>query len=485
MGVAVGLIAGLFASASSASAEVGAPAATVQAIAADAQFLEYAPPPASPGVVCLIDSGVDPNPDTTPILAGSYALQPGTDTADELSKLNPRIDPGGHPDGHGTYMAMIMAAPVNGWGMVGIAPTSVRVYNVKALASGRGTFTFAVYANSIVHCAAGPVGVSGIKVVNLSIASGTQPTSADVDAIQSAAVDARRVGISVVGAAGNDGAGLSYPAAATGVFAVGASDANPASLGVFCAASGRGPDLKLLAPGCGTQSELSGGGNGIDVSFSDDGTPAWASGTSDASSIVSAVLASMRAYAPGLTANQAEDCLTTTAVDGGNLDAAAAFRACGLGTIVNEGLAAYETATAPALQMASPPVMPAAAVPAAEPAAKSPGEHAGRAKSWLARPRVINVQLRSSHLVIQLASVPPGAVVRVDVERKLPSGLFHVVASRTGTRRVVRLKLIQWDRLAVLFLKNNRRSSAALITRHTAARVGMVSGLTSDSRTRR
>ena len=203
MGVAVGLIAGLFASASAASAEVGAPAATVQAIAADAQFLEYAPPPASPGVVCLIDSGVDPNPDTTPILAGSYALQPGTDTADELSKLNPRIDPGGHPDGHGTYMAMIMAAPVNGWGMVGIAPTSVRVYNVKALPAGHDTFSFSEYANAIVQCADRPAGVV-MKVVNLSIGSGTQPTAADADAIQNAVDAARGHDLTVVGAAGND-----------------------------------------------------------------------------------------------------------------------------------------------------------------------------------------------------------------------------------------------------------------------------------------
>ncbi len=155
LAAAASVIAGLCGSGSPAWAEVGVPVATVQAVAADAQFLEYAPPPAAPGVVCLIDSGVDPNPDTTPILVGSDALQAGTDTADELSKLSPRVQPGNHPDGHGTYMAMIMAAPVNGWGMVGIAPTSVRVYSVKALAAGRTRFSFAVYANSIVHCVDG------------------------------------------------------------------------------------------------------------------------------------------------------------------------------------------------------------------------------------------------------------------------------------------------------------------------------------------
>src|ERR1700730_1047448 len=102
-----------------ASGEVGVPAGTVQQAAADALFLQYAPAPPIPGVICLVDSGVDPTPDTTPILAGSYALSPNTNTNDELAALNPPL-PGGHPDGHGTYMAMIAAAPANGWGMVGL-----------------------------------------------------------------------------------------------------------------------------------------------------------------------------------------------------------------------------------------------------------------------------------------------------------------------------------------------------------------------------
>ena len=131
----------------SASAEVGVPAGTVQQAAANALFLQYAPAPPTPGIICLVDSGVDPNPDTTPILAGSHALSPNTSTEDELAALNPPL-PGGHPAGHGTYMAMIAAAPANGWGMVGFAPTSVRIFNVKALAAGQTTFSFSEYALS-------------------------------------------------------------------------------------------------------------------------------------------------------------------------------------------------------------------------------------------------------------------------------------------------------------------------------------------------
>jgi Subtilase family len=458
--------AGLWAAAAPAAGEVGAPAATVQAIAADAQFLEYAPPPAAPGVVCLIDSGVDPNPDTTPILAGSYAMEPGTDTDDELSKLNPPIEPGNHPDGHGTYMAMIMAAPVNGWGMVGIAPTSVRVYNVKALGAGQTTFTFTEYANAIVHCASEPIGVSGLSVVNLSLGSTTAPTPAESSDLSIAVGDAREVGLDVVGSAGNSGAGVAYPAAVSGVLAVGATDANPATLGVLCQSSNRGPGLGLLAPGCGSQSEPGGGGGGIDVAFSDDGTPAWASGTSEASAIVSSVLASMRAYGPQLTADQAQVCVTSTAVNGGNLDAAAAFRACGLGGIVAEGLAAYRAATTPDPQtaaLASPP----SATPA-EPtaAAVAPAPKGVDPTLPAARPRVTSVRSRAGHLAVAVAAVPRGAQVRVEGERRLADDQYRVVASTTTRGRIATLPLGHWDRVAVFFVDGSQRSAAAYIGGH-------------------
>jgi len=452
-----------------ASAEVGAPAATVQAIAADAQFLEYAPPPAAPGVVCLIDSGVDLNPDTTPILAGSYALQPGTDTRDELSKLNPPVEPGHHADGHGTYMAMIMAAPVNGWGMAGIAPTSVRVFNLKALAAGRNAFPFPVYANSVVECADRPAGVSAPKVVNLSIGSGTQPTAADVGAIQNAVADARSHDLNVVGAAGNNGGPVGYPAAASGVLAVGAADANPAALGVFCLTSDRGLALGVLAPGCGSQSEAGGGGGGLDVAFSDDGTPAWASGTSEASAIVSAVIASMRAYAPTLTATQVAGCVTSTSVNGGNLDAAAAFRACGLGAIVSQGLAAYQNATTGPPQLAASQAAfgPAPEVRIRPPQVGNPSKAKSGEPPWAARPRVLSVQFRARRLVVRVANVPRRARLRVAVEREQARGRFRVVATRTTTGRTATVVVSGWDRVAVLFVTGDKRSSVAYVRRST------------------
>lgn len=116
-----------------AAAEVGAGVRTTsQAAASRAHFLEYAPAPARPGVVCLIDSGVERNPDTRPALAGAEAVDPSWGTHDAF------VDgiSMGHELGHGTELVMLMAAPQNGWGMVGVAPTSVRVYVVRILAPG-------------------------------------------------------------------------------------------------------------------------------------------------------------------------------------------------------------------------------------------------------------------------------------------------------------------------------------------------------------
>src|SRR5664279_4500445 len=198
-----------------ASAEVGVPAGTVEAAAADMLFDEYAPPPPTPGIICLVDSGVDASPDTTPILAGSYALSPSTGTNDELAALNPPL-PGGHPDGHGTYMAMLAAAPANGWGMVGLAPSSVRIYNLKALAAGQTTFAFSQYSIAISHCQELSSSMP-VTVVNLSLGSSTQPTGGELETLESYVQSANGHGLSVVAAAGNEAGPAQAPADVQGV----------------------------------------------------------------------------------------------------------------------------------------------------------------------------------------------------------------------------------------------------------------------------
>lgn len=91
---------------------------TAQAVAADAAWLAYAPPPPQPVSVCLVDTGVNLNADTSAAVVTRDALDHGT------------LDDVDAQEHHGTQMAMMMAAPVNGVGMVGIWP-AVRVESVR------------------------------------------------------------------------------------------------------------------------------------------------------------------------------------------------------------------------------------------------------------------------------------------------------------------------------------------------------------------
>ncbi|MHB8492564.1 MAG: S8 family peptidase [Solirubrobacteraceae bacterium] len=321
-----------------AGAEVGGPGTpTVQAVAAEATWLAYAPPPAVPGVVCLVDSGVDPNPDTNAAVVGGQAIAPETGTTDEIARLEPRVQPGNHPDGHGTLMAMTMAAPRNGWGMVGIAPTAVRVYNMKALPAGETEFPFSYYAVAIKDCERLRTdAVPAVSVASLSLGGSQLPTETELARLANYVGAAHHQALDVVAAAGNESGAVLYPAAYAGILAVGAGDAS-APPGSLCAFASRGEGLDLVAPGC------DGAIGGLEAAFADDGSPALGSGSSQASAIVSAVLAAMRAYAPSLTWEVAEHCLMESAVNG-SLAAARAFDACGLGGVVAEGMAAERAA---------------------------------------------------------------------------------------------------------------------------------------------
>lgn len=436
------------------SAEVGVPAGTVQQAAANALFLQYAPAPPTPGVVCLVDSGVDPNPDTTPILAGSYALSPNTNTEDELAALNPPLA-GGHPDGHGTYMAMIAAAPANGWGMVGIAPTSVRVFNLKALAAGHTTFPFSEYGTAISYCQALSSSMP-IAVVNLSLGSGTQPSGGEVETLENYVQAANAHGVGVVAAAGNEGGEVQAPADVPGVLGVGASDANPANLGVMCSFSNRGPGLALLAPGCGSQTEPGGGGNGIEIAFSDDGEPAWANGTSEAAAIVSAVEASMRAYSPTLTYSQVQGCIASTLTGGSNLNVAAAFEACGLGQVVDEGMAAYHAANPS---------------PTAKPSGPSAATLVPLSKSAPPRPRITRITFKRHRLTITVAGIPRGLRLKLVVQGTGELGRLVTLAQVTTTHTTSTLRVSKWDRVVARFLSGDTELPPTAVTRTTGASV--------------
>jgi hypothetical protein len=378
-----------------AAAEVGAsPYPTSQAVAADAQFLEYAPPPAHPGVVCLVDSGVDLNPDTLGALVGAEARDPTWGTGDGLAQILPRVD--GHPAGHGTEMAMLMAAPENGWGMVGIAPTSVRVYSVRVVPAGQTTFPFANYSYAISRCLQLRIrDQAAVNVINLSIGGTTTPPQPDLADLADSVDTARQHGINVIGAAGNDGASaVSYPAAYQSVLSVSAGDSAPGSVGLRCGFS-NSSSSSILAPGCDTAA------GGIDEVFEDDGTQAFGYGTSQATALAAAVLSAMRAYAPAISAAEGELCLAASERDSGIMDVARAFNSCGLAGVVRAGLAAIPAPWGPSQDNGASGGSSTSVPP--------------RSPSRLATPRLARPLLRSGQVSIRALNRPRGVLFEVKV----------------------------------------------------------------------
>lgn len=394
----------------SANAEVGAPTPTVQAVAADATWLAYTPPPEHPGIVCMVDSGVDPNPDTEAAVIGGQAIAPETDTLDEIAQLEPHVQPGNHPDGHGTLMAMMMAAPINGWGMVGIAPTSVRVYNMKAMPKGEVTFPFAYYAIATADCqelqkSSEPT----ITGINLSLGGSQFVAGSELSIFDNNVTAAKQKGINIVAAAGNEGGPVLYPAAYPPILAVGAGDAGSRS-GALCTFASHGEGLDIIAPGCDSKI------GGLESAFEDDGSPALGSGSSQASAIVSAVLASMRAYNPQLTAMGAEECLTSTAKSL-SIDVAAAFDACGLSRVVSEGEAAEQAAVAHTQSRSTPVIsvntcdLTAGCANASSPLStrsSEPDTSSFEATAKCATPKAAHVLSLDEHLILQVHGRPVG-----------------------------------------------------------------------------
>src|SRR3954447_4433592 len=190
---AVALTAGAAAFPTAASAETATPSPA--AIIAHAEFLPYMdPPPGDPATVCLVDTGVDLNPDTQPTVVEREALD-GGDPGDVWDKK------------HGTEMAMAMGAPINGWGTVGAWPL-VRIVSVRAMAPGATSFPFSSYAKGISACLKHPA----VRVINLSF-SGPRPTDDDVRHLGTYTAQARARRVSVVAGAGNSPGDLGWPAA--------------------------------------------------------------------------------------------------------------------------------------------------------------------------------------------------------------------------------------------------------------------------------
>jgi hypothetical protein len=389
------------------AAQAATPAVTAQAQAANAAFLAYAPAPASgAGALCLVDTGVHANPDTTPGLVSATALSSGS---------GEDVD----PQGHGTTMAMIAGAA--GVGMIGAWP-QLKIVSVRATEEPspgqEATFEFDDYAEGIEHCLQERAGFH-VDAVDLALSATIPPSPDQTQTLQSAVAQANSNNVALVAAAGNSPGPVEQPGAEPGIFAVGAftaqpDQASPGPAGAICSFSAN-EGLTFYAPGCGLDEA---------EPFSDQPS-CCGNGTSQASAFAGAVIVALMSYDPTLTYSRAEKLLVSTATDG-DLNVAEAFQAAGLGSIVAAG-----NANIP--QLPAPP--PTTVIPGTATTPDVPGAVQVRLLRW-----------RRGVLSIRVAPLPHGA--RLHVQLDFAHGVRQVSATRatltvrTSRPRAVGMRLV-------------------------------------------
>ncbi|WP_026911185.1 S8 family serine peptidase, partial [Patulibacter minatonensis] len=215
-------------------------------------------PPGTAPLVCVVDGGVR----AVPAIGAQLVL------SDVLTAVAGLLDPG---DDHGTLVA---ESVLQTWPWARIA--SVRVLQ-------GGSADGALVPRAVDRC----VGL-GAAVVNLSVVSTSAQPQAVVDQTRAAVLRARDAGVDVVVAAGNAGGPVLFPGSAAPDVAIVVDATDGATR---CSFASTGPDVVVGATACPTWLPTFDGRG-------------WApqAGSSFAAPQVAAVLAAMRAYAPGLDA---------------------------------------------------------------------------------------------------------------------------------------------------------------------------------------
>jgi subtilisin family serine protease len=182
--------------------------------------------------VAVLDTGIDyTHPDLMNNCKGGINL------------VNPRKD---YKDdnGHGSFVAGIIAAEDNDIGIVGMAPEAW-LYGVKVLgASGSG------YISDIIDGISWSI-ENGMDIINMSLGS-----DYDIQSLHDACDTAANAGIYLVAAAGNDGGAVDYPGAYDSVIAVAATDIND----VRPSWSSYGNEVDITGPGVRVYSAWKNGG---------------------------------------------------------------------------------------------------------------------------------------------------------------------------------------------------------------------------------
>ena len=200
--------------------------------------------------VAVLDTGIDTvNTDLAPLYKGGYNYVANNTT--------PKDD-----NGHGTEVAGTLCAAANNTNLEGVAP-SVALYAVKVLDStGAGTVSNIIAG--LQWCV-----TNKMQVVNMSFGQASASVSL------ATACTAAEASCVLVAAAGNSGpsptGNVQFPAACTGVIAVGAVDANNLLATYSCT----GPQIALVAPGNNIVTDKMGGGT-ITISGTSLASPAVA-----------------------------------------------------------------------------------------------------------------------------------------------------------------------------------------------------------------
>jgi serine protease len=155
-------------------------------------------------------------------------------------------------NGHGTFVAGTIAeATDNRYGLTGLA-FAARIMPVRVLDSA-GEGEASTIAEGVRYAVR-----HGAQVINLSLEFSSNVTAADIPELLEALRYARRRGVLVVAAAGNEAhTAVAYPARAPNVVAVGATTEH----GCLADYSNDGSGLTLVAPGGGADASLPGDPN--------------------------------------------------------------------------------------------------------------------------------------------------------------------------------------------------------------------------------
>lgn len=187
-------------------------------------------------IVAVIDSGIDMN---HPEFEGR--LYKGKDFLNDEAMMD--------DTGHGTHVAGIIAANVDGKGIEGLTPFQVKILPLKVLSSKVNSFVYEnknrerkivtdIFANAIIHAIE-----SKVQVINMSLG---WPQIINSPKVIKALDVAYERGITIVAAAGNNNKDVpTWPCGHAAVICVGAMDVR----GELTEFSNHGGKVDLVAPG--------------------------------------------------------------------------------------------------------------------------------------------------------------------------------------------------------------------------------------------